>query len=205
MSKLLGSIQFSIPDSRLGFPLASVEKKETIFRNYRLGDVISQEGGTCVDAACRGLLWAEPISQNPCKPLEIYKAARKLANTPDHIEGAQLNTAVDYLISKGVVKKDYWTKDAEEIGIFLNTVAPVVCSLPWYERMCETEKDGRIIIKGGAIGFHAVLAFRFDGLKERVWLRNSWGNWGLNGNCYVTMNDMKKLMNQGGLACALVE
>ena len=202
----LGSIPFTVSDSNLGFPLASATKKETIFRNYKLGDVRDQlDKPICVEESLIGLLNAEPISQNPCKPLEIYKAARKLGNTPDNIEGCQVNHAVDYLISKGIVKKEFWTQDAQEVAVFLNNVAPVIYSLPWYSKMDKTQSDGRLICKGDPIGFHAVLGFRYDGLKKRFWMRNSWGNWGINGNCYLTMHDLARLMNKGGLACALVE
>jgi hypothetical protein len=207
MSKQLGSIPFSLPDSKLGFPLTMGAKKETIFRNYQLGEVTDQgPNGTCVDYCLRSLLAAEPISQNPCKPLEIYKAARKLGKTPDDVEGSQLNYAVDYLISKNIVKKDYWTNDADQVALYLNTISPIVMTIPWYERMNKTEKDGRILCNGNPIGFHAILGFRYDGLKDRIWLRNSWGkDFGINGNGYVTMKDLAKLMNKGGLACALVE
>ena len=201
-----GSIPFTLPDSRLGFPLTMATKKETIFRNYRLGEVFDQKGGQCVDAACRGLLLAEPFSQSPCKESEIYKAARKIGNIPDSIEGCTLVHATEYLVNKGIVKKDFWTNDAQEVVTFIGGIAPVLMSIPWYEKMNDPAKDGKLTCKGDPIGFHAVLAFRYDGLKNKVFLRNSWGkSWGLDGNCYVTMYDLTRLMNKGGLACALVE
>ncbi len=204
---ILGSLPFSLPDSKLGFPLTAGTKKETIFRNYRLGDVLDQgTEGICVDCSLRGLLDAEPFSQSPCNPREIYKAARKIGKIPDSVEGCQLNHAIDYLMGKGIVKQEFWTEDAHQIATYLNTISPVVVSLPWYERMNKPEKDGRVLVKGDPYGFHAVLAFRYDGLKDRVWLRNSWGHsWGVFGNCYITMKDLARLMNKGGLACALVE
>lgn len=204
---ILGSLPFSLPDSKLGFPLTTGTKKETIFRNYRLGEVLDQgDEGICVDCSLRSLLDAEPISQNPCEPREIYKAARKAGNVPDSVEGAQLDLAVNYLIGKGIVKREYWTNEAREVANCLNTISPVVFSLPWYSRMDKPDKDGRILCKGDPSGFHALLGFRYDGLKDRVWLRNSWGhNWGVFGSCYITMNDLARLLNKGGLACALVE
>ena len=149
---------------------------------------------------------AEPIAQNPCKPLEIYKAARKIGNTPDELEGCQLNHAVNYLIKKKIIKKEYWTQKSSEVALYLNTISPIVMSLPWSEKMNNPAKDGKIVPGGNSIGYHAVVAFRFDGLKERLWLRNSWSeSWGLNGNCYMTLADLQKLLTQGGIACALVE
>lgn len=202
-----GALPFVIPDSELGFPLASAVKKETIFRNYKMGKVLDQgDQGICVDMSLTALLNAEPIAQNPCKPLEIYKAARKIGNTPDELEGCQLNHAVNYLIKKKIIKKEYWTQKSSEVALYLNTISPIVMSLPWSEKMNNPAKDGKIVPGGNSIGYHAVVAFRFDGLRNRIWLRNSWGlGWGTSGNCYIEINNLEKLLVQGGVACALVE
>jgi len=202
-----GALPFVIPDSELGFPLTSATKKETIFRNYKMGKVLDQgDQGICVDMSLTALLNAEPIAQNPCKPLEIYKAARKIGNTPDELEGCQLNHAVNYLIKKKIIKKEYWTQKSSEVALYLNTISPIVMSLPWSEKMNNPAKDGKIVPGGNSIGYHAVVAFRFDGLRNRIWLRNSWGlGWGASGNCYIEINNLEKLLVQGGVACALVE
>jgi hypothetical protein len=207
LKKSYGALPFKIPDDQLGFPLTTSTKKETIFRNYKIGKVLDQgDKGICVDMALTGLLNAEPISQTPCQPLEIYKAARKLGKTPDDLEGCQLNHAVDYLIDKKIIKRKYWTCKSEEVTLYLNTISPIVMSIPWYEKMNTTEKDGRITLGGNLIGYHAVLAFRFDGLHNRIWIRNSWGSeWGVSGNCYIEIGNLEKLLNRGGIACALVE
>ena len=202
-----GALPFTIPDSQLGFPLAASTRKETIFRNYKVGQVLDQgDKGICVDMSLTALLNAEPISQNPCKSLEIYKAARKIGNIPDDIEGCQLNHAVDYLVKQKIIKREYWTQKSEEVSLYLNTISPIVMSLPWSEKMNKPAKDGRITLGGNLIGHHAVLAFRFDGLRNRIWIRNSWGEgWGVSGNCYIDINNLEKLLKQGGIACALVE
>jgi hypothetical protein len=202
-----GALPFVIPDGELGFPLTSATKKETIFRNYKMGKVLDQgDQGICVDMSLTALLNAEPIAQNPCEPLEIYKAARKIGNTPDDVEGCQLNHAVNYLIKKKIIKKEYWTQKSSEVALYLNTISPIVMSLPWSEKMNNPAKDGKIVPGGNSIGYHAVVAFRFDGLRNRIWLRNSWGlGWGTSGNCYIEINNLEKLLVQGGVACALVE
>ena len=204
--KTFGSLPFEIDADKMGFPMAGAEQKTTIFRNYALGPIFDQKNeGICVDCSLRGLLAAEPIRQSPFKPREIYHAARQMGNVPKSVEGAQLNLAVDFLKNEGIVKKDYWTRMVEQVGTYLNDIAQCVLTLPWYDGMNETNWDGRVTPKGHIVGFHAILAFRYDGLKERVWLRNSWGSWGRDGNCYVTMKDLDKMMKDGGMACAIVE
>jgi len=202
-----GALPFKIPDNQLGFPLASSTKKETIFRNYKIGKVLDQgDKGICVDMALTGLLNAEPISQTPCKALEIYNGARKIGKIPDEIEGCQLNHAVEYLVNRKIIKREYWTHKSEEVSLYLNTISPIVMSLPWYEKMNKPATDGQLKIGGNLIGHHAVLAFRFDGLRNRIWIRNSWGvEWGVFGSCYIEINNLEKLLKQGGIACALVE
>ena len=42
--------------------------------------------------------------------------------------------------------------------------------------------------------------------RNRIWIRNSWGvEWGVFGSCYIEINNLEKLLKQGGIACALVE
>ena len=69
----LGDFQFDIPlDSH--FPLGSAAKKQTIFRQYKLGNrVINQkEDPFCVPASIIHLLEAEPVSQTYNSLEKIY-------------------------------------------------------------------------------------------------------------------------------------
>ena len=203
----LGSIPISIDENRLGFPLTSASRRTTIFRNFALGPVYDQgDKPICVDCALRGLLAAEPVKQSPFKESEIYHAARKLDETSESIEGSKLNFAVEFLKNKGIVRENFWTNKSYEVVDYLNKISPIVFSLPWYEKMNDPEKDGNLIPKGKLIGFHAVLGFRYDGLKNKIYIRNSWGKkWGVDGNAYLSLINLDKLMNDGGIACALVE
>lgn len=202
-----GSLPIQISENRLGFPFTSTTKKVTIFRNFALGPVYDQgDKPICVDCALRGLLAAEPVKQSPFKEMEIYNGARKLDKTSSSIEGSKLDFAVDFLKEQGFIKEDFWTNKTDQVIDYLNKISPVVFSLPWYEKMNHPEKDGNLITKGPLIGFHAVLGFRYDGLKNKIYIRNSWGkNWGVEGNAYLTLDNLEKLMIKGGIACALVE
>lgn len=204
----LGSIPFTIPDSRLGFPLASAERKETIFRSYKIGPIKNQQDNPwCVGFSIYNLLVAEPIIQTPFSPERIYKEARKrdLENN-DGIPGAKLNCAVDFLKEKGVIKSEFWTTSAEEVGQYIFTISPVVVSIPWKTGMDEVGKSGKMKLGGGYRGHHAVLAYAYDRLKDRIFFANQWGeDWGDRGKFSLSMADFKKLMGEGGIACALVE
>ncbi len=208
MSKPLGSIQFSIPDSKLGFPLAAATKKETIFRQYKIGPIKNQQDNPwCVGFSLYNLLCAEPIVQTPFSPEKIYKEARKRdPENSDEVSGAKLNLAVDFLKEKGVIKNEHWTTDAEEVGQYIFNISPVVLSIPWKTGMDEVDKSGKMKIGGKYRGHHAVMAYAFDGMKDRVYFVNQWGeDWGDNGRFTLSLADLKRLMNDGGIACALIE
>lgn len=202
-----GSIPFDPKNLKIGFPLASAEKKERILRQYKVGGIRDQ-GYTpqCVGYALWGLLKAEPISQEPYTPTEIYKAARKFSKTPASVEGVKLNDAVDFLKDKDFVEQEYWTLSVDDVSNHLFTTSPVVLSIPWKEKMDTPASDGRVKLGGAYVGHHAVMAYCFDGLKKRIWMANSWGKaWGKEGLFYMTITDLGKLMGDGGLGCAIVE
>ena len=203
----LGSLPFTIPPEKLGFPPVGAEKTKTLFRAYKTGKRTDQgTESSCVGHALYNLLAAEPISQSPFNPNEIFDAARKIGKQPKSVKGSNLIDGIDFLKNENLIEKEYWATKADLVGDYINNVAPVVLSIPWFERMDDAAKDGRIKAAGDYVGGHAIFCYGYDGLKKRFWLKNSWGsNWGLDGNCYITFGDLEKLFERGGLACALVE
>ncbi len=201
-----GSIPVEIPENKLGFSLAGAPKTETIFRQYKIGPPRTQDDDACVGWAMSNLLKAEPISQT-YDPRKIYLEARKRGNLPKSVAGSKITDAVDFLKSENLIKKDYWANDIDQVLSFLFNISPLVLSVPWYSRMNEaTSKDPRAKLGGDYLGNHAIMAYGFDKLKNRVFFQNSWGSdYGLNGNFYFTKKDLEKLLKVGGIAVALVE
>ncbi len=204
---MYGSIPEVLPPHKTWYEsLAQADRKVAIYRQYRIGDAQDQGNQPqCVGFACSNLLRADPIRQNPFSPQHLYKAARQRGRIPENTDGAKLTDAIDYMKEKGAVKKDYWTTDADQVGQHVFEISPVVLSIPWYNRM-DTPTKGRIEPKGSLVGFHAVLAYAYDGLKKRIFLQNQWGKaWGLEGNCWMTLADFRKVMQKGGIGCAVSE
>lgn len=201
-----GSIPIKIPKEKLGFPLASSQKTETIFRQYKIGPPRTQDDDACVGWAMSNLLKAEPISQT-YDPRKIYLEARKRGNLPKSVAGSKITDAVDFLKSEKLVREDFWANDIDQVIQFLFNVSPVCFSLPWYSNMTEVNKnDPRAKLGGSYLGNHAVMAYGFDKLKNRVYFQNSWGSdYGQNGNFYFTKKDLEKLLKVGGIAVALLE
>ena len=199
-----GALPFTVPPEEMGFPQAMAEQTDTIYRNYELGKILDQ-GNTyaCVGYALAALLQAEPFRQS-LDPKKIYREARELDNTPG--EGVALDKGVAYLGKEGYIDGIYWTLSPEEVVSYINNKSPVIFSTPWFSGMDKPEKDGRIVVKGSYVGAHAYMGFRWDGLKKRLWIVNSYGEgWGLDGTGYITYNDLGKLLRKDAIACALLE
>jgi hypothetical protein len=76
---------------------------------------------------------------------------------------------------------------------------PAVIGVNWYEGMFSPDKDGFIKPTGFLGGGHAVMIKAVNIRKQIFTIRNSWGrNWGKNGDCYITFNDLHELMRQRG-------
>ena len=203
----LGALPFSIPKEDLGFKFTKSSRRETIYRQYKIGDILNQ-GTTseCVGYCLYYLLDAEPFKQQPFTPHKIYTEARKIDKVSDNIDGVSLKSGVEFLKQQNKIKGQYWTDNANEVGEYINTIAPVVMSLYWSSKMDTPDKTGRLSIGGSAMGYHAVMCYGYDALKEIFYFTNSWGaEWGHNGKFNITLGDLTKLFKKGSLACSIVE
>lgn len=80
---------------------------------------------------------------------------------------------------------------------------PIVMGTDWYGGMFDTDANGFVHITGSVEGGHCWLV-RGISLKKRAFLaRNSWGsNWGINGDFWISFDDMGQLIDAYGEACA---
>ena len=68
------------------------------------------------------------------------------------------------------------------------------------------DDDGFIKPTGQIVGGHAILARAVNVKKGYVTLRNSWGkSWGKKGDCYISFEDLEKLLNNYGECCFLIK
>ena len=72
------------------------------------------------------------------------------------------------------------------------TTAPVVFGMPVHESFETTGPDGLVPLPGPnntdpVLGGHAMLAVGYDNSQSRLIVRNSWGNWGSGGYCFMPM------------------
>lgn len=110
---------------------------------------------------------------------------------------------------QGWWKSFYWAKNMDELRIGLE-LGPVVIGVTWREGMYVTTSAGLVVVNGPVVGGHCLLITGFSPNYNRTgprfrW-RNSWGRvYGLNGNGYVSPDDLNGVLFRDGNEAAVPE
>lgn len=81
----------------------------------------------------------------------------------------------------------------------------VMIGSSWYSGMYEVAADGRMTVSGDTLGGHEYVLDELDVERQRVWMRNSWGEgYGLRGRAWMTWEDLKRLLADFGDCTVLV-
>ena len=114
-------------------------------------------------------------------------------------EGTSVLAGVQTLQKLGAFQEYRWAFNMNDIIMGVGYNGPAVIGVNWYEGMFSPDKNGFIKPTGGLGGGHAVMLKGVNVRKQIFTIRNSWGrNWGKNGDCYITFNDLHELMRQRG-------
>jgi hypothetical protein len=133
-------------------------------------------------------------------------------------EGSSILAGAKVLTTLGFYNGYYWALDLKQLALGVSYIGPAVLGLKWYRGMSSPDMTGFIYPTGPVAGGHAILChgveiYFLTGSELRSWenvdkqrshfrLHNSWGSdWGKEGDCYLTFNDMEKLLNEQGEAC----
>jgi hypothetical protein len=171
-----------------------------------------------VEGACVGYSLGHELACYPIKEVGVTNeyARQRLywrAQQIDPWEGGSYPGATPYYEGTSVLAG---LKAAQELGHFaeyrwafgLNDLilavgysGPAVLGINWYEGMFDPDDRGFIHPTGQVMGGHAILCTSVSLYFKRFRLHNSWGiEWGRNGTCYVSFDDMAKLLAEGGEA-----
>lgn len=114
---------------------------------------------------CRETLWKHDIRRFKTKPTdEAYQAAESFK-----VKAYQRVKQTEVALKEAVANFN-----------------PVVFGFSVYENFKDTGKDGKVPMpKGKVTGGHAVLIVGYDDNKKHFIVRNSWGDWGDGGYCYM--------------------
>ncbi len=190
------------------FPVRSLvlkKKRKTMMWPCNLWLDQGQEGA-CTGFSVSHEAAAEPVAVPNITnetAREIYKRAKQLDDFPgEDYEGSTVLGAMKAATEKGWYEEYRWAFGEDDLAYAVGYFGPAVLGIPWYEGMCTPDKDGLIKVSGNLAGGHAILCNGYDATKKLYRLHNSWGReWGVDGECFISEKDMKRLLREQGEAC----
>lgn len=169
------------------------------------------------EGACSGFSWSHELIARPAEvegitektAIKVYKLAQDLDEWDGNsYEGSSVLAAVKAVqqLHPGKIIEYRWCFNFEDFLLTLGNVGPIVLGINWYNDMFNPDSKGIVKASGGLAGGHAILANGVDIKKKLVRLHNSWGSsWGVKGECFISFNDMEKLLQERGEACVVTK
>lgn len=167
------------------------------------------------EGACVGFSVAHELSARPVavKGLgddfarELYRAAQKVDEFPgENYSGTSVLAGIKTAQSMGYFGEYRWAFSLNDLVMAVGYKGPAVLGINWYEGMFRPDPAGFIHPSGNVAGGHAILCNGVDVKGKRFRLHNSWGtDWGVGGDCYLSFEDMERLLTESGDACIPVK
>jgi hypothetical protein len=121
-------------------------------------------------------------------------------------EGTSILAGVKIVKNLNYIKEYRWAFNIDDVVYGIGHNGPAVFGLNWYDGMFKPDSEGFIKPTGELLGGHAILGRAIDIKKGFITLRNSWGrNWGIDGDCYLRIEDLEKLLKEYGECCFLMK
>lgn len=168
------------------------------------------------EGACVGFAWTHELAARPSEVKFLHAAdalqVYHLAQTLDPWQGESYSgtsvlagvKAVQQL-HPGKISSYRWAFGLNDVLATLSYLGPVVLGISWHSSMFRPDASGLVTLNGDVAGGHAILANGINLRTRQVRLHNSWGsNWGKNGECFISFEDLDKLLKDQGEACVAV-
>lgn len=194
------------------FPVRALLAAELAPRSYtwRCEATLDQgQEGTCV-----GFAWSHEITARPSKwPVNnflgrlIYREATQIDpwpenDAPDYNFGTSVLAGVKTAQQLGWYSEYRWAFSLNDLILAIGYKGPAVLGIPWYESMFDPDAKGVLEVTGSPVGGHAIVANGVSIPRRLVRLHNSWSaNWGINGEAFISFENLDKLLHEGGEAC----
>lgn len=214
----LGRTQQFDERSRAYSIMAGVKSRKNRSYTWRCNQTLDQgREGACVGAAVTHELIARPSEVQGLDMKfareQIYYEAQKIdpweggeyPNATRHMSGTSVLAGVKVAHGLGWFDSYRWAFGLDALIYGVGHNGPAIIGINWYNGMIEPDAFGYVHPTGGIAGGHCVLVNSVSMRKNRFTIHNSWGEeWGKNGNCYISFNDMETLLNQRGEAVFLM-
>jgi len=188
------------------------------FRNYFVRRWLDQgQEGACVGYAFSHELVSTPLRISNWRTLDdefarerVYWEAQKIdpweggayPGAKPFYEGTSILAGVKTIKKMGFIDEYRWAFGEEDLALAVGHLGPAVIGVNWYEGMFAPDRNNYIEPTGRLQGGHAILVCGVNPRTGYYRLWNSWGkSWGRNGWCYITREDMDKLLKEDGEAC----
>lgn len=196
-----------------------LEAAEAGFKTWRAGPTVlnQQNEGGCVGWSLSHWLMASPVRLRgitDASAHRLYKDAQQLDPWPgDQYSGTSVLAGAQAAQQAGYISSYYWCFGIEDVERVVRSHSGVVVGIPWYDSMYRPLPNGLIRPEGELVGGHAIFIRGFHGNRKLkgegrqavFTLRNSWGpRWGLKGDCYLSYEDLARLLSDNGEACVPV-
>lgn len=170
------------------------------------------------DGKCTGYASAMHLGSAPAKwKTDVAFAERifSLAEQFDKVDGRDYGGAGATVLaamkagqSLGYFDSYVWAFGIDDVIDTIVRKSPVLLGIPWYPSMSEPDNRGLLTIGGGGPPKgHCIMANGFwpshPDFGNVIVLTNTWGSsWGINGRCYLKVEDAKRLIvdEQGEVA-----
>jgi hypothetical protein len=161
--------------------------------------------GSCVGFGIAHELAARPAEvkgMDGSYAREIYFKAQKIDPWEgENYEGTSVLAGAKIAKDMGWFEEYRWVFGINTLILGVGHNGPALLGLAWFEGMIEPDEDGYIYADGNYLGGHCILCNAVDIKEKRFTLHNSWGvGWGLGGECYISFDDMEKLLYMEGEA-----
>lgn len=166
---------------------------------------------------CVGYSWSHELIARPAivtgigpeQATAIYKRAQFLDPWPNEdYAGTSVLAGVKAVqeLHPNKILEYRWCFSFDDIVKTLGYFGPIVLGVNWYYDMFFPDENGVIKVGGMNAGGHAILANGINVKKQLVRLHNSWGpEWGVNGEAFISFDDLRRLMYEQGEACVAVK
>lgn len=137
----------------------------------------------------------------------VYKRAQQIDEWEgEEYDGTSVLAGIKAAQERGWYGEYRWAFGLNDLILAVGYKGPAVLGINWYEGMLEVGPKGIIRPTGDIAGGHAILCNGVS-IKNRLFrLHNSWGEgWGIFGDCFISFDDMDRLLHEQGEACVPVK
>lgn len=204
----LGRIKEFDEESRK-YPVRALIPQAAAPRSYSWRCLVNLDQGQ--DGACVGFSMCHELAARPKEVsnvtynagMYVYNKAKTMDQWPgENYEGTSVLAGAKALTADGYFKEYRWAFGLQDLIMAVGHQGPAVIGINWYDSMFYPDAKGVVKVSGNIAGGHAILVNGVNIKKQQFKLHNSWGKeWGIDGECYISFDDMNRLLQEDGEAC----